>query len=205
MKDSGERKVRLSGEERRRQIIAAALDLFAEKGFSGTRTREIAERAGISETLIFQHFKTKEALCRAAFTEFVSHHPFIPEIQKGLEEKDDIAVFKTLALHLTKHARQDPRIMRLFLYGALEGFRLRPEKETYPNLAEFLGDYIQRRIEDGVFKKVNSRLAARLFLESILMYLLDQRITVTGPPLPFTAEEAVDTLVAIFIDGLKNS
>ena len=45
---------RLTGEERRRQIINAALTLFAEKGFSGTRTREIAELANVSETLIFQ-------------------------------------------------------------------------------------------------------------------------------------------------------
>ena len=60
------RNERLIGEERRKQIINAALTLFAEKGFSGTRTREIAELANVSETLIFQHFKTKEDLYRAA-------------------------------------------------------------------------------------------------------------------------------------------
>jgi AcrR family transcriptional regulator len=58
--------------ERRGQIIDATLELFAEKGFSGTKTREIAERAGISETLIFQHFKTKGDLYRAAFLRYIN-------------------------------------------------------------------------------------------------------------------------------------
>ena len=49
MRKVRERRERLSGEERRAQIIDAALKLFADKGFSGTRTREIAELAGIAD------------------------------------------------------------------------------------------------------------------------------------------------------------
>jgi len=55
-------RIRMDGEERRRMIIAAALPLFARKGFVGTTTREIAAAAGVSEALVFRHFPTKAAL-----------------------------------------------------------------------------------------------------------------------------------------------
>src|SRR5262245_31144276 len=53
---------RLSGEERRAAIIKAVRRTFAEKGFHGTTTRELADAAGVSEALLFKHFPTKEAL-----------------------------------------------------------------------------------------------------------------------------------------------
>src|SRR5207237_1659819 len=60
-------RVRLPAGDRRNQILAAALEIFGEQGFHGTRTRELAERAGVSEALVFHHFPTKEALIRAIF------------------------------------------------------------------------------------------------------------------------------------------
>ncbi len=54
--------IRLDGDERRKAIVAAALPLFARKGFAGTTTREIAEAARISEALLFKHFPSKKQL-----------------------------------------------------------------------------------------------------------------------------------------------
>src|SRR5437660_1722675 len=56
---------KLSGEERRAAIIAAVRQVFAEKGFHGTTTRELADAAGVSEALLFKHFPNKEALFSA--------------------------------------------------------------------------------------------------------------------------------------------
>lgn len=53
---------RLDSEERRKTIVAAAVPLFARKGFAGTTTKEIAEAAGISEALLFKHFPKKKLL-----------------------------------------------------------------------------------------------------------------------------------------------
>ena len=56
---------KLSCEERRAAIIRAVRRVFAEKGFHGTTTRELADAAGVSEALLFKHFPTKEALFSA--------------------------------------------------------------------------------------------------------------------------------------------
>ncbi|MEA4913853.1 MAG: TetR/AcrR family transcriptional regulator [Christensenella sp.] len=44
------------------RIINAAINIFSEKGFEATRTREIAERAGVAEGTIFRYFPTKNAI-----------------------------------------------------------------------------------------------------------------------------------------------
>lgn len=44
------------------RIINAAINIFSEKGFESTRTREIAERAGIAEGTIFRYFPTKDSI-----------------------------------------------------------------------------------------------------------------------------------------------
>jgi AcrR family transcriptional regulator len=56
---------KLSKEERRAAIVKAVRRVFADKGFHGTTTRELAEAAGVSEALLFKHFPNKEALYSA--------------------------------------------------------------------------------------------------------------------------------------------
>lgn len=55
-------KPRLSAEERRLAIVAAAKPLFARHGFAGTTTKQLARAAGVSEALVYQHFPSKAAL-----------------------------------------------------------------------------------------------------------------------------------------------
>lgn len=72
---SSARRPRRSSAEVRELILAAAADLFAEKGFAATTTREIAERAEVRETTMFRIYESKEHLYDAAvlgpFTEFL--------------------------------------------------------------------------------------------------------------------------------------
>ena len=64
-KPKAESTAKLTFEERRAAIVKAVRRTFAEKGFHGTTTRELADVAGVSEALIFRHFPNKEALYAA--------------------------------------------------------------------------------------------------------------------------------------------
>lgn len=57
---------RLSSRERRQAIVEAVKRVFAEKGFEGTTTRELAQAAKVSEGLLFKHFPSKKSLYAAA-------------------------------------------------------------------------------------------------------------------------------------------
>ena len=56
---------RLSADDRRAGILAAARHEFARRGFKGTGTAEIATRAGCSEPMLYKHFSSKQALFAA--------------------------------------------------------------------------------------------------------------------------------------------
>ena len=61
---------RLSRDDRREQIIQAALLVFIEKGYASTTTSEIAKTAGISEVTLFRNFTSKREIFYAGIEQF---------------------------------------------------------------------------------------------------------------------------------------
>lgn len=57
-------------------VYVATTQVFCERGFGGTTTKEIAERAGINEATLFRRFGTKVSLVEAAIKEVLSKAPF---------------------------------------------------------------------------------------------------------------------------------
>ena len=73
-------------EDRPREICAAALEVFAEKGFAAAKLDEIARRAGVSKGTLYLYFKDKQELFRAVVRETVS--PNIDAVRASLEQMD---------------------------------------------------------------------------------------------------------------------
>ena len=55
-------RARMTGSERRQQLIEIAKSLFAERGYDGTSIEEIAQRANVSKPVVYEHFGGKEGL-----------------------------------------------------------------------------------------------------------------------------------------------
>ena len=55
-------RARMTGSERRHQLIDVARSLFAERGYEGTAIEEVAHRAGVSKPVVYEHFGCKEGL-----------------------------------------------------------------------------------------------------------------------------------------------
>ena len=58
----GDRRMRMTGKQRREQLLDIGRSLFAEKGFDATSVEEIAQRAGVSKPVVYEHFGGKEGL-----------------------------------------------------------------------------------------------------------------------------------------------
>ncbi|MBZ4017294.1 TetR family transcriptional regulator [Streptomyces purpurogeneiscleroticus] len=56
------RRVRMTGKERREQLLDIGRTVFAERGFEGTSVEEIAAKAGVSKPVVYEHFGGKEGL-----------------------------------------------------------------------------------------------------------------------------------------------
>src|SRR5215470_12397748 len=69
MLDADSSKVAQKKEDKRRRLLRAALELFAERGFLGTAVPLVAERAGVGAGTVYRFFDSKEALVNEVFRE----------------------------------------------------------------------------------------------------------------------------------------
>ncbi|WP_076004174.1 TetR/AcrR family transcriptional regulator [Dehalogenimonas formicexedens] len=196
------RSERLKYEERRYLILQAALDVFAEKGFQGAKTREIAKRAGVSETLIFRYFATKEELYRTGLKELMDQHPVADVLKEFIQKKDDEGLLMAVTRHIMSHGEEDPRFLRLAAFSALEKVSPGSEETDTGRLTVRLAQYIRQRTLDGDFIELNADIAAKSFVGSILMYILEKQTPFTGPRLKAGDEEVARTLVKLFLGGI---
>lgn len=92
MLPSGEPKFRRRPEARPAEILAAALEVFAERGFQAARLEEVARRAGVSKGALYLYFETKADLFRAVVTEAIS-----PNIERVKAMASAAVPFETAA------------------------------------------------------------------------------------------------------------
>jgi len=101
--------------ETEQKILEAAELVFQEKGYSGARMREIAERAGTNKGLLHYYFKTKdklfEAIFSVAFNRLLSKIRAVLELDMPLDEKIDLVVDQYMGLLL-----KNPGLPRFVLH-----------------------------------------------------------------------------------------
>jgi len=111
---------RLTHERRHRQILDTAIKVFAESGFRGTTTKQLAKAAGVSEATIFLHFPSKDALYEEILEELLqSQRP----LTGALEEADGAPlseVAENFGRAFMEQHRAGSDLLRLALFSALE-------------------------------------------------------------------------------------
>jgi AcrR family transcriptional regulator len=138
---------------RRQQLIDAALQQFAEKGFDGASIRDIAQAAGVTEALVYHYFRNKEHL----FEEMLKARSFAPVLRRVLDEAGDEAL-PAQVLHRALQEFLDmmydnAAMARMFIIEFMRNpichkyFRAMIEDNT-ANLARYLQNQQQR----GVFR-----------------------------------------------------
>jgi AcrR family transcriptional regulator len=190
----------------REKILETAIDLFAKKGFNGTTTKEIAEAAGVNESLIFRHFSTKKELYGAIIEQKIDDEPGIElPLQKYKDTKDDYLIFKSIAERMLDKSGKDSNFIRLLHFSALEGHELSDMFfSTYVEYVDMLlCDYIEGRIADGEFKGINPLSASQAFIGMIVNHIIVQELFGGKNRNKVNNEELVETFVTIFLNGIK--
>lgn len=93
---------RLTAEARKEAIVEAVQDVFAEKGFEGTTTRDLAKAAGVSEALLYKHFPSKESLY-AAMLDGCSKGPTFAEASRILELEASTSTLVVMVHFMLSH------------------------------------------------------------------------------------------------------
>jgi len=203
----------MTGDARREQILQTAVELFSQRGFKGTTTKEIAKAAGVSEAMVFRHFASKDDLYAAILDnkgcrDGVHRFPWEgnAELQIALERNDDFAVFYNIALSALNKHHSDIAFMRLLFYSALEEHDLAERffHEFVERVYGFIGGYIEDRQRNGAFRDLNPRIAVRAFLGMLIHHSLnnilwDKKRTI----IDMTNEEAAKNFAEILLEGIK--
>jgi AcrR family transcriptional regulator len=196
-------------EDRPAELMAAALDLFVEKGFAGTRLEDVAQRAGVSKGTLYLYFDSKEALFNNVIQEGVI--PVLVE-GEGIAARHQGSAFELLEKLLTN-----------WWAGIGEtGFAGIPklivaEARNFPDMARFyyenvirrgralIGSALQRGMDSGEFARRDVETTVDLVIAPILMLLILRHAMADGQ----NGQDNPQHYIALHLDllrtGLKGS
>jgi AcrR family transcriptional regulator len=107
-----ERALRSDAKASRETLIAAARELFAERGPDGLTIVEVAKRAGLNRSTAYQHFRSRDELTQAVADEFAEQLREMLQEPRGFAEQIDFFV---------RYFHEHPDIARLWMFHLLTG------------------------------------------------------------------------------------
>jgi TetR/AcrR family fatty acid metabolism transcriptional regulator len=191
-----------SQEERRRQILDAAVRTFAQKGYHACRVSDIAEEAGVAYGLVYHYFESKEAVLEAIFRDTWGMMLEAIQAVEETEESPREQLRKTAAIVL-RTWRNNPDLVRVLVREVTRsGEQMQREVGEIALAFEALQRIVKRGQDKGVFRNdVSPRLAAW-----IVYGALEEILTgwVMGTLVGEEADvaEAERAVVLILFDGL---
>ena len=164
---------RLKAPQRREQLMEVATKLFARNGYEATTTAAIALAAGVTEPILYRHFKSKQelfvAIVKAVSDRTMKHWE---DLVRGID--DPAEQFRRIATDLPQHMEKLADAYHV-LHGALATSRdkkvLGVMKEHYLQIERFFTKVIQDGQKSGVFRKnMQARAAAWTLIISGIGY-----------------------------------
>jgi len=194
--------------EKQKQVLDAALQVFAERGFSATSTGEIAKRAGVAAGTVFRFYKTKKDLLIGVvsplFRRFVAPQ-VVAEFGKVLDQDyDNLDSF----LRAVFHERLDwVRTHRMSLRVALQETPIHPElrtmwdEEVIAELKPRILEVIERFQDRGLIIEAPPESVARTAASVLLGYAIQRFFVEADRDWDDLAE--VEIMVTILSRGLS--
>ena len=189
-------------EERRRQILDAAVRAFAKRGYHATRVSDIAEEAGVAYGLVYHYFESKDAVLEAIFREMWGMMVGAINAVESLDDSPREQLRKACAIVL-RTWRDYPDVVRVLVREvARSGEQLQREVEEIAHAFKAFQRIVERGQEEGDFRRdVSPQLAAWIVygaLEEILTGWVLGRLSGSDDDI----REAELAVVGIVCDGL---
>jgi TetR/AcrR family fatty acid metabolism transcriptional regulator len=191
----------IAQEEKRRQILDAAVRVFARGGYHGSRVGEIASEAGVAHGLLYHYFSSKEHVLQSIFREnwgeLLDRLRAVEVAGESAEEK-----LAGIAKILLRTWRNAPDVVTVMVREVARSAHLQDQVDEVREAFGIVQRVIEQGQVEGVFRPdVDSRLASWIVyggLEEILTgWVLGQL-----PDGDETVAQAERTAVDLFLHGL---
>ena len=162
---------RQQADERRTQLLATALDVFAAKGLDGATVKDLSDAAGVAQGLLYHYFRSKEELLETIFRETWRD---VLDAVRSVEESDESAHDRLagVAKILLRAWRRDPDLVRVLVREVTRSSHLQQRIAEIDAAFAGLERIVARGQEEGEFRSdLDPRMASYVFygaLEEIL-------------------------------------
>ncbi|MFM2068430.1 MAG: hypothetical protein RLZZ584_3339 [Pseudomonadota bacterium] len=195
--------------ERPLELIAAALELFVEKGFASTRIEEVAQRAGVSKGTLYLYYASKEELLKAVIRQYLSseiaqgasdaraHQGSAGDALRGLMVQWWVRVFDSPASGVFKliitEVRNFPDIAEFY------------QHEVVGPGSQIIGELIERGIASGEFRPVDVEGAVHSIVLPMIMLCLHKHSLGVCKPVPalLDARRFIEQHIDLLLSGLQ--
>jgi TetR/AcrR family fatty acid metabolism transcriptional regulator len=190
--------------DKRRQILDAAVRVFARQGFHATRVSDIADEAGVAYGLVYHYFRSKDEVLNELFVERWSL------LLAAIEEADRAggshrARLAAVAGFIVESYRHDPELMKVIIVEVTRaansfGRTHLPEiRRAYESIAKIVADGQAA----GEFRRDVTPLFASMAFYGAIEQLLSGWIFDVIPASDTSFDDAKDLLVTTICDGLE--
>ena len=190
--------------DKRRQILDAAVRVFARQGFHATRVSDIADEAGVAYGLVYHYFRSKDEVLNELFVERWSL------LLVAIEEADLAGGphrerLSAVAGFIVDSYRHDPELMKVIIVEvtrAANSFgqsNLEQIRRAYESIAKIVAD----GQEAGAFRADVAPMFASMTFYGAIEQLLSGWIFDVIPASDTSFDEAKDLLVTMICDGLE--
>ncbi|WP_339251391.1 TetR/AcrR family transcriptional regulator [Sporosarcina sp. FSL W8-0480] len=192
--------------EKQKQILVAATELFAEKGFAASSTNEIAKKAGVAEGTIFRHYKTKKELLLSIVTPMMVKMmaPFIIKdinkvLDKEFEHFEDF--LRAMIKNRQEFLEKNLKVVQIFLQEIPFHQELREQfiehigKKVLNRFVQIIEHYQKK----GQIANMPATTVIRLTVSTIMGHFATKYVIGAS----WNDEEEINTMITFLVKGLK--
>ncbi|MBI2876191.1 MAG: TetR/AcrR family transcriptional regulator [Candidatus Tectomicrobia bacterium] len=159
----------LMAERRRAQLVETACQCILEKGYRNFTLQDVTDRLGLSKGSLYHHFETKEELLLAVLDHLI--HGWDQVIEKKLEGLEGAEEKLSALLEASFEIGRDEVSYQVLVdfWGEMDQNQAFREANTafYARYRHQIAEIIEEGIQDGVFRQVDSAIAASMILALI--------------------------------------
>lgn len=197
---------RLSAPERRSSLITAAKSLFADKGFHGVSIDEIVSTVGVSPSILYRHFKSKDELYDAVLQAFsCQRESYVDTIVNS--DADFETILRGITSVFIDSIVSQPDLLKIELYTILEGHQA--HKEFFLNRWKTFTDYIEYSLNElqskGQLSQIDSKASALMYQGMLREVLLLKCLQQSEHLKDYSLQELLDKMISQFVCSLELS
>jgi len=188
--------------ETRQRILKAALHLFAQRGYDGTTTRDLAETAEVAEGTLFRHFPSKKAILVEVATQ-----GWVELLTDLLTELSQMGSYRAIAQVMRRrmlHLHENADLLRVCFMEAQFHPDLRDliQSDVIAKMTDVAEAFFQTAMDQGIYRRMDPKVVARVFLGMFAVSGFSQSTIMESGASPMEMMTMAEGIADIFLNGV---